>query len=71
MATNRSQVKAKPVDEQIRRSDIYLQALEDDDRLTDWEKGFCASISEWFYTQDRKLTPEQYNTLERIYRHLY
>ena len=69
METKRKETKksVKPVDREVENTDIWLKALEDQDGLSDWEKDFIASVTDWFYG-DHKLSPKQYQTLERIYR---
>lgn len=45
-----------------------ITALEDEDRLSSWEKGFVESISDSFLGKERDLTPLQYEKLKTIYR---
>ena len=61
----------KVIDPEIKTTDIMLKALEDEDQMSNWEKDFVASVSDWFYLRDKKLTTNQFNTLERIYKHYY
>ena len=44
----------------------YLDSLNDIDALTEWEKGFVASVSEQFEKRGT-LSPKQTATLRRIY----
>lgn len=70
MAGKRKEI-TKNLDPEIEKTDIMLKALEDEDGLSDWEREFMLSVSDWFYMRDKKLTPAQFSTLERIYRKFY
>lgn len=70
MATKRKESGAR-LDEDVRKTDIWLQALEDQDGLTEWETGFLESVTDWFYQKGKKLTPSQMFHLEKIYRKFY
>lgn len=67
MATIRKK-SGKALEPEVRNIDIWLKALEEQDGLTDWEKGFVGSVSDWFYMKGKDLTTKQYEALERIYR---
>jgi hypothetical protein len=67
MAPERKETK-KTVNRETENADIWLQALENEDGMTDWEKEFVASVSDTFYMTDRKLSQRQYEVLEKIYR---
>lgn len=45
-----------------------LTALEDEDKLNDWEQGFVADMMDRFINQLRPLTPKQFTALENTYR---
>lgn len=65
---------AKALDPVVEKTDIMLKALEDQDGLSDWERDFLESVSDWFYMKDKKLTSGaggQFVTLERIYRKFF
>jgi hypothetical protein len=62
----------KDLDVDVRNTGIWLDALEDfQDEMSEWEAGFYASISDWFYGKGQKLTPGQYEHLEKLYRRFF
>ena len=66
--TNRS--NATPVAEQeklFREVSTMLTALEDEDRLTDWEKGFLQNVNDRVYRERRPPSPAQMDRLNEIY----
>lgn len=72
MGHQREQIEAKNVDrtglsERGKDTLTMLTALEDEDRLNDWEQGFVASISDWFLMTQRELTTNQFDTLKKTY----
>jgi|HubBroStandDraft_2_1064218.scaffolds.fasta_scaffold257881_1 hypothetical protein len=72
MARERVKVEAKDVDrtglsERGKDTLAMLTALEDEDRLSDWEQGFVADISDWFLIKQRQLTPNQFEHLKKVY----
>jgi hypothetical protein len=73
MGRERKQVKASTIDrtemnERGKAITAMLTALETENNLNDWEKGFVADISDWFLIKERTLSPAQYDRLETIYR---
>lgn len=73
MARERKQVKAANVDgtglsAKARDTLTMLTALEDEDGLSDWQKDFVASVSDWFLIQQRELTQKQFECLESVYK---
>ena len=72
MATKRKKVETTVADEEMRNTAIWLEALDDfQDQLSDWEKGFIESITDWFVQRGKRLSPLQYEKLEKIYRKFY
>lgn len=69
---NGSNVKAKDVDrtglnERGKKTLAMLSLLEDEDKMSDWEKTFVVDISDRFIGKQWSLTQPQYDCLERIY----
>ena len=72
MASKRIRPQA-PVaqDRETQNTKIWLEALLDfEDKFTEWERNFYTNVSEWF-EGGHKLSPNQYETLEKIYRKFY
>jgi hypothetical protein len=72
MGHKRVKTEAKNVDrtglsERGKDTLAMLTALEDEDKLNDWEIGFVSSVSDWFLVEQRELTPNQFDRLKIIY----
>lgn len=56
------------VDETGKKIIAMLTALENEDQMSDWERGFVADMIDRFHGKEQTLTQGQYDKLESIYR---
>lgn len=74
METKRAKAKKIVVvaDREMENTAIWLEALEDFvDKFNDWELKFYESMCDWFVQRGKKLSPRQYESLERLYHRFY
>jgi hypothetical protein len=72
MAREREQSKASDVDrtglsERGKQTLAMLTALEDEDKLSQWEQDFVASVTDKYLGKAYPLSEKQYECLEKIY----
>lgn len=65
--TKASRVDRTGLSERGKETLIMLTALEDEDKLSEWEVGFVSDVSDWFLLKQRSLTENQFNCLKKVY----